>query len=112
MNQGSTGCQPVLFGRLPKSSSNVHREAFLDSAGVVGKLPTATELAACAPQTLCCAPARITLFACAALHRRSRVFAIQLGNKTSANLGWANRLTFVGIGAIAESFCIHHADHS
>src|SRR4030095_4739059 len=53
-----------------------------------------------------------TLFARAALHRCTVVFAIQLGNKTRANLGWANRLTFVRIGAIAESFCIHHVDHS
>jgi hypothetical protein len=58
------------------------------------------------------APARVTLFACAALHRRSCVFAIQLGNETGANLGWANRLTFVCIGAIAESFRIHYGDHS
>src|SRR5215470_14055790 len=55
---------------------------------------------------------RMTLFASAALCRRSCVFAVQLGNKTSADLSWANCLTFVCIGAIAESFCIHHADHS
>jgi len=53
-----------------------------------------------------------TLFACAALHRRSRVFTIQLGNKTGANLSWANCLTFVRIGAITESFCIHYGHHS
>jgi hypothetical protein len=39
---GSTGCQPVLFGSLPKSSSNVLCVAILQPAGVVGKLPTAT----------------------------------------------------------------------
>jgi hypothetical protein len=50
MNLVSTGCQPVLFASLPKSSSNVHREAFLDSAGVVAKLPDDNRLAACAPQ--------------------------------------------------------------
>src|SRR6185436_9938275 len=31
---GSTGCQPVLFGSLPKSSSNVHPDEFLQ--GVMG----------------------------------------------------------------------------
>ena len=30
----STGCQPVLFGSLPKSSSNVHSDEFLH--GVMG----------------------------------------------------------------------------
>jgi hypothetical protein len=56
--------------------------------------------------------ARVTLFACAALQRRSCVFAIQFGNETGANLRWANCLTFVCIGAITESFCIHYGDHS
>src|ERR1043166_4662711 len=54
----------------------------------------------------------LPLFARAALDRRSRVFAIKLGNKTRANLGWADRFTFVRIGAVAESFRIHHVDHS
>ena len=54
----------------------------------------------------------LILFACTALQRRSRVFAIQLGNEAGADLGWANRLAFVRIGAIAESFCVHHVDHS
>jgi hypothetical protein len=48
----------------------------------------------------------------AALYRRSRVFAIQLGNKAGADFGGANRLTFVRIRAIAEAFGIHHGDHS
>src|SRR5437773_5087250 len=39
---GSTGCQRVLFGRLPKSSSNALCVAILQPAGVVGKLPTTT----------------------------------------------------------------------
>ena len=54
----------------------------------------------------------LILFACAALQRRSRIFAIELGNEAGADLGWANRLAFVRIGAIAESFRIHHVDHS
>jgi hypothetical protein len=54
----------------------------------------------------------LILFACTALQRRSRVFPIQFGNKTGANLGWANRLAFVRICAIAESFRIHYGDHS
>ncbi len=53
----------------------------------------------------------VTLFACAALYRRSRVFAIQLGNETGADLGWANRFAFVRIRAITESFCVHDGDH-
>ncbi len=39
---GSTGCQPVLFGSLPKSSSNVRHEEFWQDVGLVGKLPTTT----------------------------------------------------------------------
>jgi len=39
---GSAGCQPVLFGSLPKSSSNILCVAILQPAGVVGKLPTTT----------------------------------------------------------------------
>ena len=53
-----------------------------------------------------------TLFARAALCCCSCVFAIQFGNKTGADLGRANRLTFIRIGAIAESLCIHDVDHS
>ena len=54
----------------------------------------------------------LTLFACTALYRRFRVFPIQLRNEADADLGWANRLAFVRIGAIAEPFGIHHVDHS
>jgi len=40
---GSTACQPVLFGSLPKSAANVYFEEFLRCVeGVVGKLPTTT----------------------------------------------------------------------
>ena len=39
---GSTGCQPVLFGSLPKSSSIISNEEFLRRFGVVDKLPTTT----------------------------------------------------------------------
>jgi len=35
---GSTGCQPVLFGSLPKSSSNVRYKGFQQHVEVVGKL--------------------------------------------------------------------------
>src|SRR4029077_7753081 len=69
-------------------------------------------LAACALRERVTRQRRLLLFARAALHRRSRVFAIQLGNKTGANLRRANCLAFVSIGAIAESFCIHYGDHS
>jgi hypothetical protein len=41
-DRGSTGCQPVLFGSLPKSSLQVRWEEFLQRVGVVGKLPTTT----------------------------------------------------------------------
>lgn len=39
---GSRGCQPVVFGSLPKSSSKAHRARLLRSFRVVGKLPTTT----------------------------------------------------------------------
>ena len=38
---GSTGCQPVLFGSLPKSSSIISNRSSC-TLGVVGKLPTTT----------------------------------------------------------------------
>jgi hypothetical protein len=40
---GSTGCQPVLFGSLPKSSSNAPHRDIWNILGVVGKLPTTTD---------------------------------------------------------------------
>jgi len=41
---GSTGCQPVLFGSLPKSSSErFDRFVIATPVDVVGKLPTTTD---------------------------------------------------------------------
>ena len=37
---GSTGCQPVLFGSLPKRSSNAQARGVFQRLGVVGRLPT------------------------------------------------------------------------
>src|SRR5262249_56165139 len=38
--QGSTGCQPVVFGSLPKTSSDISSHRLLQAARVVGRLPT------------------------------------------------------------------------
>jgi hypothetical protein len=37
---GSTGCQPVLFGSLPKSFSVARTQRLWNTLVVVGKLPT------------------------------------------------------------------------
>src|SRR5215510_10940856 len=58
-----------------------------------------------------CETRALPLLTRAALYRRSRVFAVQLGNETGANFGGANCLTFVCIAAIAEAFGVHRADH-
>jgi hypothetical protein len=47
---GSTGCQPVLFGSLPKSSSNVRSHALLQRSGCRRQAADDSRLAACAPQ--------------------------------------------------------------
>src|SRR5439155_3181526 len=39
----SIGCQPVLFSRLPKSSSGIPCAEVLPPLGVVGKLPPTTD---------------------------------------------------------------------
>jgi len=49
---GSTGCQPVLFGSLPKSSSNVRCAEFLRRVGRRRQAADDNRLAACAPQTI------------------------------------------------------------
>ena len=47
---GSTGCQPVLFGSLPKSSSNVLYAQFLSGVDSRRQAADDNRLAACAPQ--------------------------------------------------------------
>src|SRR5207253_718232 len=48
---GSTGCQPVLFGSLPKSSSHVPFAQVLSCVGSRRQAADDNRLAACAPQT-------------------------------------------------------------
>src|SRR5207248_10579566 len=107
MTLESTGCQPVLFGSLPKSY-----RPFTEMHSWIARESSAScrrqRAGSLAPLTTRCAPRDVTLFACAALQCRSCIFAIQLGNETGADLGRANRLTFVSIGAITESFCIQY----
>src|SRR5437867_4661290 len=57
---GSTGCQPVLFGSLPKSSSHVPFAYFLSCVGSRRQAADDNRLAACAPQTMHDACARFT----------------------------------------------------
>jgi hypothetical protein len=47
----STGCQPVLFGSLPKSLWNVRRSESLCRIGSRRQAAYDNRLAACAPQT-------------------------------------------------------------
>src|SRR5947199_344041 len=47
---GSTGCQPVLFGSLPKSPSNVRWSRLLQCAESRRQAADDNRLAACAPQ--------------------------------------------------------------
>jgi hypothetical protein len=47
---GSTGCQPVVFGSLPKSSWNLRGVAVLPSVGGRRQAAHDNRLAACAPQ--------------------------------------------------------------
>ena len=49
---GSTGCQPVLFGSLPKSSSNVRYVEFLQRVGSRRQAADDNRLAACAPRKI------------------------------------------------------------
>ena len=51
------------------------------------------------------------LFACAALYRRARVFAIEFRNKAGADLSGTNRFAFVRVCAISKTFRIHHMHH-
>ena len=63
---------------------------------------------ACAPQSR---QTSAELFAGTALQRSACVFPIQFRDKTGANLSGTNRFALVSVGAIAESFRIHHAHH-
>ena len=49
---GSTGCQPVLFGSLPKSSLNVRCVWFLQAVGSRRQAADDCRLAACAPRSV------------------------------------------------------------
>src|SRR6266480_7780868 len=54
---------------------------------------------------------RARLLACAFAQSRSRVLAIEFCNETGADLGGTHCFGLVSVGAIAESFRIHHAHH-
>ena len=49
---GAQGCQPVLFGSLPKSSLNVRCVWFLQGVGSRRQAANGSRLAACAPRNL------------------------------------------------------------
>ena len=51
-------------------------------------------------------------FTGALLHFCPCIFAVQLRNKTGADLGRTNCFAFVGVGAVAETFRIHRLHHS
>jgi len=73
-------------------------------------LPMALQESPWSPEQVRRSYARFTLFACAALYRRSRVFTIQLCNEL-ALISLGKLLAFVRMVAITESFCIHYGDH-
>jgi len=54
---------------------------------------------------------QLFLFPGASSQTRDRVFAIEFGDKTCADFRGANRFAFVGVRAIAETFCVHLPHH-